>query len=75
MCGLRLVVKNTGHDLSGRSALKGSSILWTHRTTECHDSFVLTGAPASAESYTVITLSAGVQWAKQMKQSSCTSSS
>ncbi|KAJ7601169.1 hypothetical protein C8J56DRAFT_767713 [Mycena floridula] len=60
---LRLVVKSTGHDYLGRSAAKGSLLLWTHnmKTITYNEAFVPKGAPAS-EKYYGITLGAGVQW-------------
>ncbi|KAI0787901.1 FAD-binding domain-containing protein [Fomes fomentarius] len=61
---LRLVVKNTGHDLLGRSAARGSLLLWTHnlKNITVHPTFTPSGAPAS-ETYTyALTLEAGVQW-------------
>ncbi|KAI0363913.1 FAD-binding domain-containing protein [Pilatotrama ljubarskyi] len=61
---LRLVVKSTGHDLSGRSTARGSFIIWTHnmKNITFHDSFTPTGAPKSETHDHAITLGAGVQW-------------
>ena len=44
---LRLVVKNTGHDLMGRSTARGAFLLWTHHLKDIvyNPSFVLDGAP------------------------------
>ncbi|KAI0669873.1 FAD-binding domain-containing protein [Trametes maxima] len=61
---LRLVVKNTGHDLFGRSTARGSLIIWTHsmKNITFHDKFTPAGAD-KAETYDYsITLGAGVQW-------------
>ncbi|OBZ77454.1 6-hydroxy-D-nicotine oxidase, partial [Grifola frondosa] len=61
---LRLVVKNTGHDLSGRSTTRGSFLVWTHhlKNITFHDSFQPSGAPRTETFDNAITLGAGVQW-------------
>ncbi|KAI1797904.1 FAD-binding domain-containing protein [Ganoderma leucocontextum] len=61
---LRVVVKSTGHDLSGRSTARGSFVIWTHNLNDItfHDTFSPTGAPRSETHDNAITLGAGVQW-------------
>ncbi|KAI0371891.1 FAD-binding domain-containing protein [Pilatotrama ljubarskyi] len=61
---LRLVVKNTGHDFLGRSAGKGSFMIWTHhlKSITMHDSFGPLGAPPEEVYEHTLTLGAGVQW-------------
>ncbi|KIK73665.1 hypothetical protein PAXRUDRAFT_112910, partial [Paxillus rubicundulus Ve08.2h10] len=60
---LKLVVKNTGHDFLGRSAARGSFVVWTHnmKNITYSSTFVPQGAPPN-ETYDAITLGAGVQW-------------
>ncbi|KIJ60446.1 hypothetical protein HYDPIDRAFT_117153 [Hydnomerulius pinastri MD-312] len=60
---LKLVVKNTGHDYMGRSAARGSFVVWTHnmKNITYEPTFVPQGAPAN-ETYDAVTLGAGVQW-------------
>ncbi|KIJ13627.1 hypothetical protein PAXINDRAFT_80811 [Paxillus involutus ATCC 200175] len=60
---LKLVVKNTGHDFLGRSAARGSFVVWTHnmKNITFNPAFVPQGAPAN-ETDDVVTLGAGVQW-------------
>ncbi|KAF9222133.1 FAD-binding domain-containing protein [Gyrodon lividus] len=60
---LKLVVKNTGHDFLGRSAARGSFVVWTHNMKNITyiPAFVPQGAPAN-ETYDAVTLGAGVQW-------------
>jgi len=60
---LKLVVKNTGHDFLGRSAARGSFMVWTHnmKNITYNSTFVPQGAPAN-ETYEAVTLAAGVQW-------------
>ncbi|KAH7099500.1 FAD/FMN-containing protein [Auriculariales sp. MPI-PUGE-AT-0066] len=60
---LLLVVKNTGHDLLGRSSGAGSFGIWTHnlRGISFNDSFTPTGCPATSASPSV-TLQAGEHW-------------
>ncbi|KAF9467719.1 hypothetical protein BDZ94DRAFT_980884 [Collybia nuda] len=60
---LRLVVKNTGHDLLGRSTAHGSLLLWTHnlKNITYNENFVPEGAP-SQKTYKAMILGAGVQW-------------
>lgn len=47
---LKLVVHNTGHDFLGRSAGRGSFMIWTHRLKDItfHDSFVPLNQPGNA---------------------------
>ncbi|KAI8995653.1 FAD-binding domain-containing protein [Trametes punicea] len=61
---LKLVVKSTGHDLSGRSTARGSFIVWTHNMKEItyHDTFTPEGAPEWDSYDHAITLGSGVQW-------------
>ncbi|KAF9236143.1 hypothetical protein BU15DRAFT_64240 [Melanogaster broomeanus] len=60
---LKLVVKNTGHDLLGRSAARGSFVVWTHnmKNISYNTAFVPQGGPAN-DTYDAVTLGAGVQW-------------
>ncbi|KIJ13624.1 hypothetical protein PAXINDRAFT_100587 [Paxillus involutus ATCC 200175] len=60
---LKLVVKSTGHDYLGRSAARGSFVVWTHnmKNITFNPTFVAQGAPAN-ETYDAVTLGAGVQW-------------
>ncbi|KAI6024238.1 hypothetical protein EDC04DRAFT_2934018 [Pisolithus marmoratus] len=57
---IKLVVKNTGHDYLGRSAGRGSFVVWTHKMKNItYDaSFTPQGAPTD-ETYQV---ESGVQW-------------
>ncbi|KAF9236140.1 hypothetical protein BU15DRAFT_77240 [Melanogaster broomeanus] len=60
---LKLVVKNTGHDFLGRSAARGSFVVWTHnmKNISYNPAFVPQGGPAN-DTYDAVTLGAGVQW-------------
>ncbi|KAF8834784.1 FAD-binding domain-containing protein [Paxillus ammoniavirescens] len=60
---LKLVIKNTGHDFLGRSAARGSFVVWTHnlKNITYNPAFVPQGAPAN-ETYNAVTLGGGVQW-------------
>ncbi|KAF9236142.1 hypothetical protein BU15DRAFT_77242 [Melanogaster broomeanus] len=60
---LKLVVKNTGHDYLGRSAARGSFVVWTHnmKNISYNPAFVPQGGPAN-DTYDAVTLGAGVQW-------------
>ncbi|KAK7060249.1 hypothetical protein VNI00_001014 [Paramarasmius palmivorus] len=60
---LRLVVKNTGHDLLGRSTARNAFMIWTHHLKEItyHDAFVPSNSNSS-ESFKALTFGAGVQW-------------
>ncbi|KAF8547408.1 FAD-binding domain-containing protein [Imleria badia] len=60
---LKLVIKNTGHDYLGRSAARGSFMVWTHnmKNIAYSSTFVPQGAPAD-ETHEAVTLGAGVQW-------------
>ncbi|KIK82228.1 hypothetical protein PAXRUDRAFT_724342 [Paxillus rubicundulus Ve08.2h10] len=60
---LKLVVKNTGHDFLGRSAARGSFVVWTHNMKNITyiPAFVPQAAPVN-ETYDAVTLGAGVQW-------------
>ena len=48
---LKLVVKNTGHDLLGRSTARGGFLIWTHHMNQTvyNPIFVPDGAPATPE--------------------------
>ncbi|KAI6008074.1 hypothetical protein EDC04DRAFT_901990 [Pisolithus marmoratus] len=60
---LKLVVKNTGHDLLGRSAARGAFVIWTHnmKNITYNSQFTPQGAPVN-ETYQALTVGAGVQW-------------
>ncbi|KAK1222573.1 hypothetical protein PQX77_014565 [Marasmius sp. AFHP31] len=60
---LRLVIKNTGHDLLGRSSGRNGFMIWTHhmKNVAYNETFVPEGAP-EAETYQALTVGAGVQW-------------
>ncbi|PIL35787.1 hypothetical protein GSI_02517 [Ganoderma sinense ZZ0214-1] len=62
--GLRLVVKNTGHDYLGRSDGRGSFLVWTHnlKNISVRTTFRPTGAPPDTTYEYAITLGSGVQW-------------
>ncbi|KAJ7719991.1 FAD-binding domain-containing protein [Mycena maculata] len=59
--GIRLVIKNTGHDFKGRSSGQGSLALWTHNLKDIsYDAaFVPEGCTAA---YPGVTAGAGVQF-------------
>lgn len=59
---LQISVKNTGHDFFGRSARRGSLMLWTHKMTdmEWQDGFIPSGCTKEVGS--TVTLGAGVQF-------------
>ncbi|KAG9077466.1 hypothetical protein FS749_010633, partial [Ceratobasidium sp. UAMH 11750] len=61
---LKLVVKNTGHDLLGRSSGAGSFSIWTHRLKGMNftDSFVPTGCSRNVHGVSAVTLGAAEQW-------------
>lgn len=61
---LRIVVKNTGHDILGRSSGKGGFAVWTHllKSITVHDSFQPQGCKTNYEK--AMSLGAGVQWAE-----------
>ncbi|KAG0226581.1 hypothetical protein BGW41_004136 [Actinomortierella wolfii] len=64
---IRLVVKNTGHDLLGRSTGAEALSLWTHymKNISVVDNFIPEGAPLSESTNAgthAIILGAGVQW-------------
>ncbi|TPX59328.1 hypothetical protein PhCBS80983_g02518 [Powellomyces hirtus] len=60
---LRLAVKNTGHDQTGRSSAAGSFLLWTHnlRGITFTDSFATSSCPAQRQ-VPAVTLAAGEQF-------------
>ena len=59
-----VVVKNTGHDFTGRSSGQGGFALWTHLlTSKSHNkNFVPKGCKWAPQDS--VTLEAGVQWGK-----------
>ncbi|KAI9666386.1 MAG: hypothetical protein M1821_004322 [Bathelium mastoideum] len=61
--GIKLSIKNSGHDYLGRNSQKGSLALWTRKLTSLSysPSFVAAGCPSDA-STTAITTSAGVNF-------------
>ncbi|KAJ7170771.1 hypothetical protein C8R43DRAFT_1059439 [Mycena crocata] len=61
---LRLVVRNTGHELMGRSFGVGALELFTHNFGDIKftDNFIPVGAPKSATGEHAVTIGAGVQW-------------
>ncbi|KAF9448105.1 FAD-binding domain-containing protein [Macrolepiota fuliginosa MF-IS2] len=60
---LRLVVKNTGHDLLGRSAARGAFMIWTHHLKNIsYDANFIPEGGSDYETVPALTLGAGVQW-------------
>ncbi|KAF9970056.1 hypothetical protein BGZ73_007349 [Actinomortierella ambigua] len=61
---LKLVVKNTGHDLLGRSTAAGSLNLWVFfmKKIQVVDAFVPEGAPSGTQGVGGVILEAGVVW-------------
>ncbi|PYH42437.1 FAD-binding domain-containing protein [Aspergillus saccharolyticus JOP 1030-1] len=61
--GVALSVKNSGHDYSSRSSLRGSLALWTRplQKLEFHPAFVPEGCPSSAAA-AAITAGAGINF-------------
>ncbi|TFK51006.1 FAD-binding domain-containing protein [Heliocybe sulcata] len=61
---LRLVVRNTGHELIGRSGGSQSLELFMHNFKDMtfYDNFVPAGAPHGTQGQSAVTLGAGVQW-------------
>ncbi|KAF7368026.1 FAD-binding domain-containing protein [Mycena sanguinolenta] len=61
--GTLLSIKNTGHDFVGRSVLKNSLALWTHKLNNISYNAVFVPEGGQADvNYTAITLGAGAQW-------------
>ncbi|KAH7920246.1 FAD-binding domain-containing protein [Leucogyrophana mollusca] len=60
---LRVAIKNTGHDFTGRSAARNSFMLWTHHLNNItyNSTFAPEGAPPT-ETYDAITVGSGVLW-------------
>ncbi|KAL1914396.1 uncharacterized protein VTP21DRAFT_8914 [Calcarisporiella thermophila] len=58
---LRLVIKNTGHDLLGRSTAPGALSIWTHflQNITFHEAFTANNCIQEASA---VTVGAGVQW-------------
>ncbi|GAB1524539.1 hypothetical protein RhiTH_007693 [Rhizoctonia solani] len=65
---LRIVIKNTGHDLLGRSSGRGGFALWTHKLNgiQFNHTFTPEGCSANVDGG-VITVGAGVQWGEAYK--------
>jgi len=61
---LRLVIKNTGHDFLGRSAAKGSFMIWTHHMKNITFDQAFTLVNSSVVYSDTFTLQAGVQWSE-----------
>ncbi|KAJ7137762.1 hypothetical protein C8R44DRAFT_838071 [Mycena epipterygia] len=61
---LRLVVRNTGHELMGRSFGVGALELFTHHLDdiEFSNKFIPVGAPKNTAGEFVVTMGSGVQW-------------
>ncbi|KAF9922587.1 hypothetical protein BGZ67_010378, partial [Mortierella alpina] len=61
---LRLVIKNTGHDLLGRSSGSSSLSLWVlyGKSIQFNDNFIPEGATKETRGSRVIILGSGVQW-------------
>ncbi|KAG0237810.1 hypothetical protein BGW42_008431 [Actinomortierella wolfii] len=66
---LRLVIKNTGHDLLGRSMGPNSLSLWVHhrKKIEVFDTFVPEGAPEDTKGEPAVMIESGVQIAELVK--------
>lgn len=62
--GVRLVVKNTGHDYLGRSSGRDALLLWTHhmRDITMHDAFRISAGRGSEPEVPAITVGAGTRW-------------
>jgi FAD/FMN-containing dehydrogenase len=63
--GLRLAIKNTGHDYLGRSSGSDALLLWTHpmRQVSVHNSFTPAGMPPDAEpNIPAVAVGAGARW-------------
>ncbi|CAE6387203.1 unnamed protein product, partial [Rhizoctonia solani] len=65
---LRIVIKNTGHDLLGRSSGKGGFALWTYKLKgmQFNQTFVPEGCSKEIDGG-LMTLDAGVQWGEAYK--------
>ncbi|CEL56997.1 6-hydroxy-D-nicotine oxidase OS=Arthrobacter oxidans PE=1 SV=2 [Rhizoctonia solani AG-1 IB] len=65
---LRIVIKNTGHDLLGRSTGKGGFALWTHKMNgiQFNQTFLPEGCSKEIDGG-LMTLDAGVQWGEAYK--------
>lgn len=66
---LRLVIKNTGHDLLGRSTAPNSLSLWVHhrQKTEVVKAFVPKGAPQDIKGEPAVLVESGVQFGELYK--------
>ncbi|KAG0238336.1 hypothetical protein BGW42_005569 [Actinomortierella wolfii] len=66
---LRLVIKNTGHDLLGRSIAPNSLSLWVHhrKKIEVFDAFIPEGAPDGTRGEPAVMVESGVQFRDLMK--------
>ncbi|TID22399.1 FAD-binding domain-containing protein [Venturia nashicola] len=67
--GLRLVVKNTGHDFLGRNVGYGSLSIWTHHLRGIHfqDVWKPTVGPPPASPQSAVVIGAGTQWRELYK--------
>ncbi|EUC63952.1 FAD-binding domain protein [Rhizoctonia solani AG-3 Rhs1AP] len=65
---LRIVIKNTGHDILGRSTGKGGFALWTHKMKgiQFNETFIPDGSPKEIDGG-FVTVEAGVQWGEAYK--------
>ncbi|KAF9369063.1 hypothetical protein CPC16_004824, partial [Podila verticillata] len=61
---IRLVIKNTGHDMLGRSTAPNSLSLWVHhrKKLEVVDAFVPKGAPQDTKGEPAVLVESGVQF-------------
>ncbi|QDS78068.1 hypothetical protein FKW77_003538 [Venturia effusa] len=62
--GLRLVIKNTGHDFMGRNLGYGSLSIWTHylRGIQFQDAWKPTVGPPPTTPQSAVIIGAGTQW-------------
>ncbi|MCJ1387387.1 hypothetical protein MMC18_000230 [Xylographa bjoerkii] len=62
--GIKLTIKNSGHDYMGRNSLKGSLALWTRnmRDLSYNSTFTPQGYSVSSTTYDAITVGAGVNF-------------
>lgn len=63
---LRVVIKNTGHDMLGRSMGANTFMIWTHKlkNRQIENEFTPTGCKQDATVRTVLRIGAGVQWSE-----------
>ncbi|MCJ1397308.1 hypothetical protein MMC11_000500 [Xylographa trunciseda] len=62
--GVKLTIKNSGHDYMGRNSLKGSLALWTRnmRDMSYNQTFIPQGCSVNTAAYDTITVGAGVNF-------------